>query len=114
MDTISNEDDQRFAVYCGTSAGAILAGSSMETASWKGWDDPSVVPDRPTYEDWIGVSGLALAGDDISIFPHMDDQWESLVKDKQSQLLDASVHCLRDEEALWVCGSSRTVTKLAS
>jgi hypothetical protein len=96
------------AVYCGTSAGAILAGSSMETATWKGWDDPSVVPDKPSYEDWTGIYGLALAGN-ASVFPHMGDQWQSLVNDKQTNLDDTTVYLLRDEESLCVDGSSQTV-----
>jgi peptidase E len=29
-------------LYVGASAGAIVAGRSIETALWKGWDDPSV------------------------------------------------------------------------
>jgi peptidase E len=101
------------AVYCGTSAGAILAGSSMETATWKGWDDPSVVPDRPTYEDWQGISGLSLAGD-ASVFPHMEDQWKSLVEDKQAQLDGTNIYCLRDDEVLCVDGSCKTVQLLTT
>ena len=30
-------------IYIGASAGAIVAGNSIETAYWKGWDDPTVV-----------------------------------------------------------------------
>eukprot|EP00597_Dinobryon_sp_UTEXLB2267_P018848 CAMPEP_0201109772 /NCGR_PEP_ID=MMETSP0812-20130820/67647_1 /ASSEMBLY_ACC=CAM_ASM_000668 /TAXON_ID=98059 /ORGANISM="Dinobryon sp., Strain UTEXLB2267" /LENGTH=113 /DNA_ID=CAMNT_0047371895 /DNA_START=347 /DNA_END=685 /DNA_ORIENTATION=+ len=30
-------------IYIGASAGAIVAGNSIETAYWKGWDDPNVV-----------------------------------------------------------------------
>ena len=29
----------------GASAGAIVAGKSIETALWKGWDDPGVAGD---------------------------------------------------------------------
>ena len=32
------------AVYVGQSAGAIVAGRSIETAFWKGWDDPAAAP----------------------------------------------------------------------
>ena len=31
--------------YAGVSAGAILAGRTCDTAYWKGWDDPTVVPE---------------------------------------------------------------------
>lgn len=100
------------AVYCGTSAGAIIAGSSMETATWKGWDDPSVVPNKPNYNDWKGVSGLNLAGD-ISIFPHMDSQWQALVDEKQQEIA-GQVYCLKDEEILKVDGNTKTVEKLVT
>ena len=99
------------AVYCGTSAGAILAGASMETATWKGWDDPSVVPDKPNYKDWIGIPGLKLAGD-VSVFPHMDTaKWQSLVDEKQKQL-GGKVYCLRDEEVLCIDGARQAVELL--
>ena len=32
-------------LYIGASAGAIVAGKSIETALWKGWDDPAVAGD---------------------------------------------------------------------
>eukprot|EP00980_Cylindrotheca_fusiformis_P002727 scaffold629_cov140-Cylindrotheca_fusiformis.AAC.4 len=103
------------AVYCGTSAGAIIAGSSMETATWKGWDDPSVVPDRPTYKDWADVRGLSLAGD-ISIFPHMDDTWTPLVEEKISEWNESKniVRCLWDEDVLCIDGRRRTVQELST
>ena len=36
--------------YVGVSAGAILAGKSCDTAYWKGWDDPTVVPEEERAE----------------------------------------------------------------
>merc|ERR1719491_2851532 len=60
----------------------------METASWKGWDDPSVVPGKEHYDDWIGNTGMNLVGD-ASIFPHMNQDWESTVKEKRGKLLDS-------------------------
>lgn len=110
---ISAVTGEEAAVYCGTSAGAILAGSSMATATWKGWDDPSVVPDRPTYGDWKNISGLSLAGD-VSIFPHMGDQWQTMVNEKQAELDGTNVYCLRDEEVLYVDGGCRTVQLLST
>merc|ERR1712071_531115 len=55
LDACTGEDA---AVYCGKSAGAIIAGKMMETATWKGWDDPSVIEGRERYEDWKDVPGL--------------------------------------------------------
>lgn len=81
------------AVFCGQSAGAILAGANLETAIWKGWDNPSVVPGRETYDDWKGQRGLGLIGSS-SFFPHMSDEWDNLVKEKGL----SSVYCLQDSE----------------
>mmetsp|Transcript_56757 Transcript_56757/g.159363 ORF Transcript_56757/g.159363 Transcript_56757/m.159363 type:complete len:387 (-) Transcript_56757:60-1220(-) len=102
------------AVYCGTSAGAIVMGASMDTACWKGWDDPSVVPSRENYADWKAVKGFGLVGD-ASFFPHMDDKWQSLVEEKSGQHSDAgSTYCLRDEEACCVQGKHRQSKVLSS
>lgn len=95
----------RNAVYIGTSAGAILMGQAMQTACWKGWDDPSVVPGMETYDEWQDVKGLGLAGD-TSFFPHMQDQWEATVTDKQ-QKLASKVYCLTDSDAFCVNGSKQ-------
>jgi len=73
------------AMYMGKSAGAILAGKWMETASWKGWDDPTVVPGKEHYEDWKGDYGMNLVVG-ASIFPHMNQDWESTVEEKWSIL----------------------------
>ena len=67
------------AVYVGVSAGAICAGHRVDTALWKGWDDPNVVEDR----DWADVRGLDLAGG-ASFFPHHAPEWESLVAEKST------------------------------
>lgn len=112
------------AVYCGVSAGAILAGESMQTACWKEWDDPSVVPGMETYEDWTDVRGLDGAGR-CSVFPHMTDEWQELTERKTKQLLETvtgnddeqssstpTVHCVRDDQAYTVDGRRRIVTEL--
>jgi peptidase E len=93
-------------VYCGSSAGAILAGARVETACWKGWDDPRVVPDRAQADDWIGASGLGLVGPH-SFFPHMNDSWNDLVAEKMPTL-SAETYCLRDEDVMRVRGSDRS------
>eukprot|EP00527_Entomoneis_sp_CCMP2396_P006202 CAMPEP_0198146354 /NCGR_PEP_ID=MMETSP1443-20131203/29030_1 /TAXON_ID=186043 /ORGANISM="Entomoneis sp., Strain CCMP2396" /LENGTH=427 /DNA_ID=CAMNT_0043810293 /DNA_START=45 /DNA_END=1328 /DNA_ORIENTATION=+ len=73
-------------VYCGSSAGAILVGACMETACWKGWDNPQVVPGMESYQDWKGVAGLNLV-DGRTFFPHMEeDKWTNLVQEKRVQL----------------------------
>ena len=85
----------------------------------QGWDDPSVVPDKSTYEDWNGVRGLGLVGN-AAFFPHMDDQWQPLVADKISSSKDdectgeRSYYCLRDEEACCVIGNSKSITVLST
>jgi Peptidase family S51 len=95
--------------YCGASAGAILAGASMEVACWKGWDDPSVVPCRSTYEAWTGVAGLNLLDTPTAVFPHYDDsQWSGLVLDKSKELsarTGVETICLGDDQVYYVHGN---------
>lgn len=95
--------------YCGASAGAILVGASMETACWKGWDDPSIVPGHGTYDDWKGVAGLKLVGT-LAFFPHYaEGQWSEVVAVKGAQLkgrLGVETCCLRDDQACYVDATS--------
>ena len=99
-------------VYCGKSAGAILAGAKIETATWKGWDDPSVVPGRETYDAWLGVSGMDLLGG-ASMFPHMTEQWESLVTEKTVGF-DSHVYCLSDSQMCLVDGEQQTISTISN
>ena len=95
------------AVYCGKSAGAIVAGSSVATATWKGWDNPSVVPGKETYDDWLDCQGFQFV-DRTSIFPHMGDDWKDMVAEKiKAQNLDSSVYCLREEDVCCVVGEKK-------
>jgi len=95
------------AVYCGKSAGAIVAGSKIATATWKGWDDPSVVPEKETYEDWLDCTGFEFSGS-RSFFPHMSNDWKELVEEKiKSQNLGEGVCCLREEDAYCVIGEKK-------
>jgi len=96
------------AVYCGKSAGAIIAGKHVETATWKQMDDPSVVPGMEEYEDWAGVSGLSLCGD-LSIFPHMASKWEDLVEEKQKDIDDGAV-LLTDWDVCCISGDTKEAT----
>jgi peptidase E len=75
------------AVYCGKSAGAIVGGSYVETATWKGWDDPSVVPGMEQPEDWKGIGGMNLLGDtNISFFPHMASDWSDTLQKRRASI----------------------------
>ncbi|KAL7527102.1 hypothetical protein ACHAXR_001803 [Thalassiosira sp. AJA248-18] len=95
------------AVYCGKSAGAIVAGSHVATATWKGWDDPSVVTGKETYDDWLDCKGFEFVGD-RSFFPHMSDDWNDLVEEKvETQNLGENVYCLREEDACCVIGGKK-------
>lgn len=97
------------AIYCGKSAGAIVAGVNVATATWKGWDDPSVVPGKETYDDWLNCRGFEFVGERLSFFPHMSDAWNDLVKEKMEaqNLEEADVHCLREEDACCVMGDKK-------
>jgi peptidase E len=78
--------DPTQAVYCRQSAGSILFGQSVETACWKGSDDPSIVSDMETYESWKGVEGLGLAGD-LSVFLHsIEDKWDTLLSEREEDI----------------------------
>jgi hypothetical protein len=43
-------------LYVGQSAGAIVAGYSIETAFWKGWDDPQAASDASWTTETLGAS----------------------------------------------------------
>ena len=40
-------------------AGAIVAGESIETAYWKGWDDPGAAPEAEWTADTLGTPPAA-------------------------------------------------------
>merc|ERR1712032_1451386 len=71
-------------VYVGASSGAIVAGRSISTALWKGWDDPGY------GQAWdlsrIGYDGLNLLPGGQSVFPHYGPKWSSLVEAKHGEL----------------------------
>jgi len=93
-------------VYLGKSAGAIVAGNDVSTATWKGWDDPAVVPNRATYDDWIGTKGFQFA-ESLSYFPHMSNDWIKLVNDKVKGKKPDSTCCLREDEVCCIIGERR-------
>lgn len=106
-------------VYCGSSAGAILVGQNVETACWKGWDDPRIVPGRESPQNWQGVPGLGMVGK-ASFFPHMDDSWNDLVAEKKQTLThveclyEEAVLCVRGEEKSWSMSPGTPISSAAS
>ena len=84
----------------------------METACWKGWDDPSVVPDRTTYADWHDVAGLGWCGEH-AFFPHHSHRdWSDVVHAKGTLLRErngAQTICLRDDQVCLVEGTARRI-----
>jgi hypothetical protein len=112
-----------YAVYCGKSAGAIVAGLDVGTATWKGWDDPSVVPGMERYDDWSGIPGLDLVGG-RSFFPHMTEDWSETVDERSRAMTMTTTMarrrregeddsrcddlvCLGERDALCVMGDER-------
>jgi hypothetical protein len=54
----SNTPTEKRMRYAGVSAGAILAGRTCDTAYWKGWDDPTVVPEESLEESLAAWQNL--------------------------------------------------------
>lgn len=73
----------------------------------QGWDDPSVVEGKESYEDWVGVQGFGLVGD-VSIFPHMDESWEPLVEEKKTDVKFKDVLPLREWQVFCVDGDTKS------
>lgn len=93
-------------VYLGKSAGAIVAGNTVGTATWKEWDDPSVVPEMTSFEDWSNVPGIDIFGG-ISVFPHMSEEWVETVTRRRDDLSMKGLVCLTEQDALCVMGDER-------
>ena len=97
------------AVYCGKSAGAIVAGKRVDVATWKEWDDPAIVPDKKSYSDWLHCLGMEFVGEH-SFFPHMSDTWSETVREKMMHhnlVGSNSVYCLREHDACCVMGEKK-------
>ncbi len=89
------------ALYVGQSAGSIVAGCSMSTAQWNGWDDPRAAPEA----DWNArgsLDAMALASN-TSFFPHFSADWKELVESKRAALGHTCV-CLTDEGEAYILG----------
>jgi peptidase E len=87
-------------VYMGASAGAIVAGTSIETAFWKGWDAP-ILPDMG-MDDCVwnaeNLRGRSLV--DFSLFMHYSEpEHAALVQNKKDTL---PLVCVRDDSAILI------------
>ena len=72
-------------VYIGASAGGTVAGKSIETAYWKGWDDPDVAGESYPWTKERLQGGNICSGH--SFFMHYDDvTHQSLVHSKAPEL----------------------------
>eukprot|EP00927_Polykrikos_kofoidii_P065541 TRINITY_DN61281_c0_g1_i1.p1 TRINITY_DN61281_c0_g1~~TRINITY_DN61281_c0_g1_i1.p1 ORF type:complete len:425 (-),score=53.04 TRINITY_DN61281_c0_g1_i1:149-1372(-) len=71
-------------VFVGVSSGSIVAGNSIATALWKGWDDPG------HGKEWdvstIGYDGLNLMSNGASFFPHYAPRYANLVQLRRKEL----------------------------
>lgn len=88
-------------VYIGVSAGAIVAGNSIETAYWKGWDDPTAcgtIPDEWTAER---KEGAKLVQDE-SFFMHFDSDTHQELVEQSSRRFEGSflVRTVKNNAAL--------------
>jgi len=97
--------------FYGASAGAILAGRTVQTAFWKNWDDKTVSGqiDGTVWDDASTARGLDLAGG-RSIFPHASGLYSS-AKWQQAQAercghTDHEVVKLADGEAVIIEGGA--------
>ena len=91
------------AVYVGCSAGSIVAGRSISTAFWKGWDDPKVVSESV---DWSAPSNVAALGlVSVSLFPHYEaSQHEHLVQQRRTEL-DHHLVTLDEDGGAYIVGA---------
>lgn len=86
-------------LYIGCSAGAIVAGDSIETAYWKGMDDPAAAVGAGA--DWSEPSSMRAMGlaRGVSFFPHMEIRWDALVRERSRELrrdIDSELITLED------------------
>lgn len=79
-------------LYVGASAGAIVAGVSISTAYWKGWDDPDV--GEIEWNDKT-LKGRGLV--DMSVFPHYDRTAHEELVTSKSATLDHGVLTIKDD-----------------
>lgn len=95
--------DERGMLFSGASAGAILAGKTIEVCFWKGWDDPGYGTKWDLKGTEWGYSGLNLLAGGASIFPHYSPQWASKVREmkprhKEEVVILDEYHCYVQDE----------------
>lgn len=81
-------------VYVGVSAGSMLACPTVEVATWKDIDDPTVVQ----LDDF---NALDLV--DFFIFVHYEEKWKALVEEKKHEL-SSNLVVLSDDQAVLESG----------
>lgn len=89
-------------LYAGCSAGAIVAGRSIEIAHWKGWDDPNAAD-----ENWDAPGAHEAMGlvSSCSFFPHYAEEWRELAQSKAAQL-GHQLTCIDETSAFVVDGEA--------
>jgi peptidase E len=74
-------------IYVGVSAGAIVAGASVQVAAWKGWNEITGLEGLEGV-DWTlqeSLAGLNICSA-CSVFPHYSRKWETLVNQRVREL----------------------------
>ncbi len=79
------------------------------------WDDEeNALPSTTAATVYCGKSaGAILAGAKIETFPHMTEQWESLVTEKTVGF-DSHVYCISDSQMCLVDGEQQTIFTIQS
>jgi hypothetical protein len=98
----------------GVSAGALLCGSTVQPALWKGRDDPCApqIPkvnwlDLATSEGWNLLDGLTF-------FMHFDEQWKGLVDREKAKWKDRFPLMTVDDSTLAIFSAGSRTPKIAT
>ena len=90
----------RGGLFCGASAGAILAGATLKVCEWKAWDDPGHGQSWDLRNLPTGLDGLNLLKDGMSVFPHYSGQWQARAVEMAPQHQETVV--ILDEGSVYV------------
>merc|ERR1719263_882741 len=102
-------------LYVGNSAGGICGGKSVETATWKNWDDmwewQKSLPthSRTDWNDPSSRSAMDLAGG-LSFFPHYDGKWIMVCEERRRELDHDVVCCANGHGFVVMNGSQRLIS----
>jgi len=102
----------RGGLFCGASAGAIVAGATLKVCEWKAWDDPGHGQSWDLRSLPTGLDGLNLLQDGMSVFPHYSDQWRNRVAEMKPQhqetvvILDESSALVQEPSGCRVLGTN--------